>query len=148
VGGIVSTCCAIKSGIVERDERDTGERMILNFGHTFGHAAEALGGFAAHNHGEAVAMGMVVAAAVGEDVGITRPGCREKLQAMLASHGLPCGCPYPTGEMMGHMRLDKKGGADGVKAVLLTNIGEATVHKLTFPALRDAMERTETRWRI
>jgi 3-dehydroquinate synthase len=148
VGGIVSTCCAIKSGIVERDERDTGERMILNFGHTFGHAAETLGGFAAHNHGEAVAMGMVVAAAVGEILGITQPGCREKLQAMLASHRLPCGCPYPTGELMEHIQLDKKSGSDGVKAVLLTDIGEATVHKLKFPALRDTMERTETLWRI
>jgi 3-dehydroquinate synthase len=148
VGEIITTCCTIKSGIVERDEFDTGERMILNFGHTFGHAAEALGGFSAHNHGEAVAMGMVVAAAVGEDLGITRSGCREKLQAMLASHGLPSGCPYPTGEMMGHMKLDKKGGVDGVKAVLLCDIGKATVHKLTFPALRDAMERTEILWRI
>jgi 3-dehydroquinate synthase len=148
VSEIVSTCCEIKSGIVERDERDTGERMILNFGHTFGHAAEALGGFSAHNHGEAVAMGMVAAAAVGEDLGITRPGCKEKLRAMLTAHGLPGGCPYPTGEMMGHMKLDKKGGIDGVKVVLLTDIGEAIVHRLTYPALRDTMERTESLWRI
>jgi 3-dehydroquinate synthase len=146
IGEVVSTCCAIKSGIVERDERDTGERMILNFGHTFGHAAEALGGFAAHNHGEAVAMGMVVAAAVGEDLGITRPGCVKELTAMLAAHGLPCGCPYPTAAMMGHMQLDKKGDSDGVKAILLTDIGQAIVHRLTFPALRDAMERTESIW--
>lgn len=75
---IIFECCDIKRGVVEADELDRGLRMLLNFGHTFGHAIEALGGFKKYIHGEGVAIGMGMAAKAGETAGFTEAGVFEK----------------------------------------------------------------------
>ncbi|MDR1192927.1 MAG: 3-phosphoshikimate 1-carboxyvinyltransferase [Peptococcaceae bacterium] len=123
---VIGECCRIKSGIVERDERDTGERALLNFGHTFGHAAERLGDYSRHNHGEAVAIGMVLAAALGEKTGVTAAGTAAALRDLLELYGLDTRCPYTAGELLPLLALDKKSAGAGVRLVLLREIGAAT----------------------
>jgi 3-dehydroquinate synthase len=121
----VAECCAIKAGIVERDEFDTGERMLLNFGHSFGHAIEKLGGFHRYNHGEAVAMGMVLAAEAGEGLGLTASGSAAGLRGLLSFHGLETDCPYAPAELSAQMGLDKKNSGAAVRLILLATLGEA-----------------------
>ncbi|MDR1572882.1 MAG: 3-dehydroquinate synthase [Clostridiales Family XIII bacterium] len=132
---VVAACCAIKAGVVERDERDTGERMLLNFGHSFGHAIEKLGDFRRYNHGEAVAMGMTLAAETGEGLGLTAPGSAETLRSVLAAHGLETSCPYALAELLPQMKLDKKNSAGALRLVLLREIGEAFVQSFAADAL-------------
>jgi 3-dehydroquinate synthase len=132
----VGECCAIKAGIVERDAFDTGERMLLNFGHSFGHAIEKLGGFYRYNHGEAVAMGMVLAAEAGERAGLTAPGGAETLRKALAAQGLETECPYAPAELLPHMTLDKKNSGDALRLVLLCAPGEAFVRSFDADELR------------
>lgn len=124
---IVHTCCAIKAGIVARDERDNGERKLLNFGHTLGHAVETLGGYARFGHGQAVAVGMVLAARMGEKLGFTPAGCADALCQTLARWDLPTESPYPPEALMPHVTLDKKRRGDGVDMVMLRDIGQAEV---------------------
>jgi 3-dehydroquinate synthase len=121
----VAECCAIKAGIVERDEFDTGERMLLNFGHSFGHVIEKLGGFHRYNHGEAVAMGMALAAEFGERLGLTEPESVAELRELLSFHGLETDCPYAPAELSAHMELDKKNRGAAVRLILLATLGEA-----------------------
>jgi 3-dehydroquinate synthase len=134
--GAVGACCEIKAGIVERDERDAGERMLLNFGHSFGHAIEKLGDFHRHTHGEAVAMGMIIAAETGEGLGLTAPGSAAALRTVLTAHGLETRCPYALADLLPLMALDKKNSGGRVRLVLLKEIGEAFVRPFDADALR------------
>jgi 3-dehydroquinate synthase len=138
---VIRQCCRIKSEIVERDERDTGERMLLNFGHTFGHAIEKLGGYTRHNHGEAVAMGMVLALAAGEQTGVTAPGRADELQTLLRLHHLDPHCPYPFRALLPIMALDKKNEDRGIRLVLLKDFGEAFVHTISEDTLNHVLGR-------
>jgi 3-dehydroquinate synthase len=136
LSGIISLCCRIKSDIVQADEFDTGERMLLNFGHTLGHAVEKLGGFKRYNHGEAVAIGMRLAAEAGEKAGLTPPGCARALRELLAIHGLDTACPYPPDAVLPQLALDKKSENDGVRLVLLSGIGAAFTRAFAFDELK------------
>ena len=124
---LVEACCTLKSATVLADERDTGRRMLLNFGHTFGHAVEKLGSFAQYNHGEAVAIGMVLAAAAGEWTGVTAPCCKARIEMVLSAHGLPTSCPFSASDMLRSMVHDKKAHGGGVDLILLEDIGKARV---------------------
>jgi 3-dehydroquinate synthase len=99
--------------------------MLLNFGHSFGHAIERLGGFHRYNHGEAVAMGMVLAAEAGERMGLTARGSAAELRGLLSFHGLDTDCPYSPAELSAHMELDKKNSGGVVRLILLTALGDA-----------------------
>jgi 3-dehydroquinate synthase len=122
---VLERCVRIKIGLVAQDERDTGERMILNFGHTVGHAIEKVTGYQVYSHGEAVAIGMVMAAAVGEYLGETEPGCRERITQVLQSHQLPVRTDLPAGDVIAAIRSDKKQLAGRIHYVLLRRPGEA-----------------------
>ena len=122
---MIACCCRLKRDVVQEDEQDTGRRMLLNFGHTFGHAVEKLGGFSQYNHGEAVAVGMMVAAAYGEWIGFTQTGCMNRLQEALRTWQLQTDCPYDANEMLLAMEQDKKVRDGGVDLILLKNIGHA-----------------------
>lgn len=143
---IIARCCRIKAEIVCRDELDNGERALLNFGHTFGHAAEKLGGFERYTHGEAVALGMVMAASVGERMGVTALGSAERIRLLLQGLGLETACPYTTAELLPPMRSDKKGIGDGVNLVLLKKIGEALTVTVGFEELGELMREAEHEW--
>jgi 3-dehydroquinate synthase len=86
---IVTRCCEIKAGVVSRDERETGERAILNYGHTIGHALETAAGYGVLTHGEAISIGMEGAARLGIAAGVTPPDILDRQRELLTAFGLP-----------------------------------------------------------
>ena len=145
---IIEQCCVIKAGIVERDERDTGERMLLNFGHTFGHAIEKKYDYERYNHGEAVAIGMAIAAVIGEIAGVTQAGTAGFLQKVMEPIGLDTRLPCPVTELLPYIENDKKSGGDGVSMVLLRTIGDALTHKMSFAEIGAAARKADEQWAI
>jgi len=121
-------CCEIKADVVAEDERETGKRALLNLGHTFGHALEAIGGYGQWLHGEAVAIGMSMAARVSHHLGmITLADC-DRIDALLRRAGLPVRAPdVDPDELLAAMRFDKKKGSGGLRVIVLARIGEAVI---------------------
>lgn len=131
---VVRRGVAVKARIVAADERETGERALLNYGHTVGHAIETLAGYGTYLHGEAVALGMVFAARLGERMGISADGLSLRTVAVLAGLGLPTGgLRLEPGAVWEVLARDKKArraeGQDGpgVRFVLCRRPGEALV---------------------
>lgn len=122
---VVTRSIEIKAQIVAQDERETGVRAVLNFGHTIGHAIEATTRFAVL-HGEAVGIGMICEARLGERLGITAAGTAERLRRALAAYGLPTALPNgPTAsDLLAAMQVDKKARAGAVRFALPQAIGE------------------------
>ncbi|KAF1703496.1 3-dehydroquinate synthase [Pseudoxanthomonas kaohsiungensis] len=130
----IARSCGHKAAIVERDPLERGERALLNLGHTFGHAIEAEQGYAgadrdALNHGEAVAVGMVLAARLSAMLGMAPESDTERLRSLLRAYGLPVDVPpgLAPAELLGRMRLDKKNLAGRLRLVLWRGIGKAEV---------------------
>ena len=131
----IARSCAHKAAIVERDPFERGERALLNFGHTFGHAIEAeqaagSGGYGhGLNHGEAVAVGMVLAARLSTLLGLADAADGERLRALLARFGLPTTLPpdLDPAALVARMRLDKKAQGSGLRFVLWNGAGKARV---------------------
>ncbi|MEG1548468.1 MAG: 3-dehydroquinate synthase [Clostridia bacterium] len=121
---LIYAACDIKRRYVERDELDMGERHMLNFGHTLGHAMERAGGFAI-THGEAVAIGMVYAARLGEMLDVTQEGTEKKLIMVLEALGLPTRFEGDMNEVYNNLAFDKKADGSSIDAVLLRHIGSA-----------------------
>lgn len=138
---IVPRCLEIKSGIVERDEKDLGERMLLNFGHTIGHAVEKCMDFTGISHGEAVACGMTGAAKLGEMIGETKPGTYDRIQKAAAAHGLPTQLPVPIKDIIRAMAVDKKRLNGKQNFILLKDIGEAFIRPFESEELACLVER-------
>jgi 3-dehydroquinate synthase len=136
---VIHECCRIKSEIVARDERDFGERMLLNFGHTFGHAIEKETAFLRYRHGEAVAFGMTLAAAVGERMGLTEPGAANILRRALNARGLDADYSGNATALLSSLATDKKSLGDGVQMVFLRRVGEAFVRRATPSELEAAL---------
>ncbi len=125
----VARSVANKAEVVVADEREAGERALLNFGHTFGHALETATGYQRYRHGEAVAIGMCLAARLSEMLGIAPVGTRDRLQAVLRRLGLATDLPpeLDPEALLDLMRLDKKNAADQIRLVLLHELGQAVV---------------------
>lgn len=120
----------IKSGVVERDERESGERMLLNFGHTLGHAIEKCCNFTKYAHGEAVGIGMLMMARAGEAAGLTQSGTADRIEAVLKNCGMPTSCEFTAEEICDAAMLDKKRRGDSMNIVLLKSIGDSFVYKI------------------
>jgi 3-dehydroquinate synthase len=118
---------AHKAAIVARDERESGERALLNFGHTFAHAFETATGYEQLRHGEAVAIGMVCAARLSSRLGMAPAADAARLAASLARFGLPTEPPagLDPAALLGLMRLDKKARGSGLRFVLWRGVGRA-----------------------
>ena len=124
----VRRSCEIKAEVVGADERESGERAILNFGHTFGHAIEAGLGYGTWLHGEAVACGMVLAAHLSADLGLVPLAYAERLRSLLARAGLPTRAPaLAPAKWLELMRLDKKAEAGEIRFVLVEHPGRAVL---------------------
>jgi 3-dehydroquinate synthase len=124
---IVRRGVAVKARIVAADERESGERALLNYGHTVGHAIEALAGYRTYRHGEAVSLGMVFAARLGERLGITEAGLAERTVALLQGIGLPTGgLRVDPARVWDLLARDKKA-RGGVRFVLCCRPGVAMV---------------------
>ena len=119
--------CQVKAEIVGRDEREQGDRALLNLGHTFGHAIESATGYVEWLHGEAVATGMLIAADMSRRMGHLAAADVDRLRRLLARAGLPVAAPrIGANGALGYMRIDKKVKAGRVRLVLLERIGHAT----------------------
>lgn len=131
---IVAWCCQSKAEIVESDERETtGRRAILNYGHTYGHAIEAVFGYGEYLHGEAISIGMTCAARLALRLGITDAGLFQRQTAWLTAVGLPTICPAERhAELIAAMKHDKKVAGGRLKLMLPTRIG--SVEQFAAPA--------------
>ena len=125
----IARSCTHKAAIVARDPREQGERALLNFGHTFAHAIEADCGYGGDgpNHGEAVAIGMVLAARLSAVLGLAPASDAARLEDLLRKFGLPVALPAGTdpAALLARMRLDKKALAGGLRLVLWDRAGAA-----------------------
>jgi 3-dehydroquinate synthase len=123
---VVRRSCELKAEVVAADERESGARALLNFGHTFGHAIESGAGYGVWLHGEAVAAGMVMAAELSVRAGLARPALVQRLRALVARAGLPTQGPRLAPERyLELMAVDKKASAGRVRFVLLQSEGSA-----------------------
>lgn len=125
----IATSCAHKAAIVARDETEQGERMLLNFGHTFGHAIETEQGYGGLLHGEAISVGMVLAARLSADLSRAPWSDTARLAALLSRLELPVELPpgLSGGALLARMRLDKKAVSGAVRLILWTGLGQAEV---------------------
>jgi len=131
----VKRCCELKARIVAADEREAGERALLNFGHTFGHAIEAATGYGAWLHGEAIAAGMVMAAELSMLTGHLKKNEVARVRELLGRAGLPVAGPALAPErLMELMALDKKAAKGRTRFVLLESIGRARLRADIEPA--------------
>lgn len=125
----VRRSCEIKAEIVALDERETGLRALLNLGHTFGHAIETAMGYGAWLHGEAVAVGMVMAADLSHRLGFLGKDDVGRVVAVLKRTGLPVAVSGITGpRFIELMSVDKKAAAGRIRFVLLDGLGSAVIH--------------------
>ena len=126
VASVVARCCELKAEVVSEDEREeTGLRAVLNFGHTIGHAIEAVAGYGGpFQHGEAVAAGMVAESRLAERLGWIDPGLTDRLRHLLRLLGLPTDAPgLDRGALLDAMTLDKKNRGGRIRFVLPRRLG-------------------------
>ena len=135
-GELVAEAASVKAGIVSRDELESGERRKLNLGHTFAHAIEYCsnsglqGDHACISHGEAVSMGLSLAARLSEAAGVARKGLSERIDRCLDICGLPKRCPYPMEMLEEAMTKDKKAEAGKVHFILIEDVGNVVEKKM------------------
>jgi 3-dehydroquinate synthase len=127
---IVARCCRLKADVVERDEREeTGLRIVLNYGHTFAHAFEAVAGYGSWLHGEAVAVGMVCASHLAERRGLIAHELTARQEQLLRRFGLPIRPErWPVPELLAVMRTDKKALGGRLRFVLPRRLGEVACY--------------------
>ena len=124
---IVSRSIELKADIVERDERESGDRMLLNYGHTVGHALEASAGYGSLLHGEAVAVGMQAAAFIAQRMGMLGDDAVHRQTDLLRTLNLPLCWPRSVEDIRGRLVLDKKRAGSRQRWVLAERVGSARV---------------------
>jgi 3-dehydroquinate synthase len=124
---VIHDCCQIKAEVVAADEHETGIRAILNFGHTFGHAIEAAGGFSTYTHGEAVAIGMIWATNLSVRMGLCAPELLERLTRLLRTLGLPTALEEPLDGIRDALLMDKKAVAGRLRFILAEGLGRVSI---------------------
>ena len=143
---IIETSCAIKARVVERDEQEARYRMVLNYGHTLGHAIEALTGYTRYKHGEAVAIGMVYAARLSRHLGYCPPETVQRIETLISRFGLPTGWPdFPEEDYINTMRLDKKAHDEAIRFILVKDIGTVAIVDEVAPDALARVLRTRDR---
>jgi len=132
IESVIATCCQIKQQVVEEDEKDTGVRMTLNFGHTIGHAIENYFNYETYTHGEAVAIGMAHITHRSEALGITAPGTAHNLIELIKKYGLPItSTEYNRQALLESITLDKKNSNNGLNIILLSAMGKTIIKKIS-----------------
>ena len=141
---IISRCVAYKAGVVERDEKEQGERKLLNLGHTVGHAIEKCSGFTV-THGHAVAAGLVIMTRAAENLGWLTEEAKEALEAeriesAIESLGLPASTEYPPEALAQAALSDKKRAGDSITIVAPSKIGRCELKKIPVTELQSIIE--------
>lgn len=126
---IIHNCCKIKKEVVEKDEKDTGERMLLNFGHTIGHAIEKYYKYNKYTHGEAVAIGMYEITKISEASFETEKGTADIIKNILIKYNLPYKLDINLNEIKETISLDKKNINNKLNLIFLNKIGESKIVK-------------------
>jgi 3-dehydroquinate synthase len=142
---VIKRSCEIKAAVVGVDERETGLRAILNFGHTFGHAIEAGLGYGVWLHGEAVGCGMVMAADLSCRLGLVSEEVAIRLKQLITRAGLPISGPKLSAtdnakRYLELMRIDKKSEAGEIRFVVLNGRGQASVQSAADSIVRDVVD--------
>ncbi len=127
IDDVIFRCCQLKKLVVEEDEQDLCRRMILNLGHTFGHAIEKKYNFVKYTHGEAVAAGMVMAAEYGEKTDITKPGTADRIRNLVTSFNLPEKVDIDAESLKSAISVDKKGKGNMVSLIIPEKIGKVII---------------------
>lgn len=131
IESIISICCQIKQQYVEEDEKDTGSRMTLNFGHTIGHAIENFFHYETYTHGEAISIGMARITEQSEALGITEPGTAKRLIDLIKKFQLPVtATEYNHQALLESITLDKKVAQQHLNIILLAGIGKPFIKKI------------------
>lgn len=125
---IIARCVDIKRIVVEADQFDTGERMLLNFGHTLAHTIEQYYNYERESHGEAVGIGMYQITRMSEEKGLTISGCSDQIKKALDIYGLPSSCGLPVADLTKAITLDKKNLNGNLNVILLKEIGDSYVY--------------------
>ncbi|HZO87886.1 MAG TPA: 3-dehydroquinate synthase [Chthonomonadaceae bacterium] len=140
----IARSCEIKAEVVTQDETEQGLRAILNFGHTVGHALEAVTGYRRYKHGEAIAIGMVSACLIGEDLGLTPPDVTQEIARALHTARLPVAFPadVEAEAILAAAQRDKKAQEGELRFVLARRLGEVALMDAVPPdAVRAALVR-------
>lgn len=137
---IICRCIEIKAEVVSEDEKDSGLRQILNFGHTAAHGIEKLSDYTV-SHGSAVSMGMVIAAKAAEQYGICDGGVAERIKALCEKCGLPTACKYTADELSRVAMSDKKRSGDSINFVFPSKIGACLREKMSVDRIREVFEK-------
>ncbi len=153
-GRLVAEAAGVKAGVVTRDEFESGERRKLNLGHTFAHAIEFVANSHAASaapdsgksaseisHGEAVAIGMAMAARLSVGLGLATEQTESDVLKALRTCGLPTECPFPLSSMLDAMKKDKKAEGGSIHFVLIRSIGDVIVRDLTVSQAADILQR-------
>jgi 3-dehydroquinate synthase len=138
---IISICVEEKCRIVEADEKESGERKKLNFGHTFAHAFEKNTGIP---HGEAVGIGMVLAAGISAKLGLIGRQDVDRLRELIEKYQLPVNHPNGFEDVFEVMKRDKKRDGDSIGLILLDRIGEAVIRNIELATLKNWIDDLHT----
>jgi 3-dehydroquinate synthase len=141
---LVRRSVAVKSAVVADDVHESGQRAHLNFGHTYAHALETLTGYDRFLHGEAVAIGMLVALRIGEAMGLHGPVLRERTTPLLEGLGLPVSAPALDRQGLWEVMARDKKADDGVRFVLLEGLGQPTLRQPDRATVETAIAAVET----
>lgn len=128
---VIHKCCDIKRQVVENDEKDKGERMLLNFGHTLGHAIEQYYNYTKYSHGEGVAIGMYEISKISEEKGLTKKGTSQRIKDILVKYNLPYELDVNIEETLEAINLDKKKLGNDLNVIILNEIGSSEIYKTT-----------------
>lgn len=129
---IITECVSIKRQVVENDEKEHGERALLNFGHTCGHAIEKLYNYETVSHGEAVGIGMVMITRASEKLGITEKGTTDRIIKVLEKNNLKTYDSHSDKEIISAMSADKKRTKTGIKFVMIDKIGSSFINPIKY----------------
>lgn len=145
IGDIIQRCCEIKRNVVESDEKDRSERMLLNFGHTLGHAIEAYYNYEKYTHGQAISIGMVEINRIAEDKGLSPEGSTAQIIQLLKQNQLPTRLDRPEDyeEILPLISRDKKNINNQLTVILLERVGGAVRHKTSAQFFASLLRQTE-----
>jgi 3-dehydroquinate synthase len=138
---IIYRCCSIKNIFVQKDEMDRGERQMLNFGHTIGHAIERYYDYEKYTHGEAISLGMLQITKKSEELKLTERGSFDTLKRLLEICKLPTDMPQmDISKLISIIAHDKKSSDNHIKLILLRSIGNSYIHQIPKDNLKSFIE--------
>jgi 3-dehydroquinate synthase len=139
LAALIEKNIAIKAGVVLNDEFEKGERKLLNFGHTIGHAIENIYQLP---HGHAISIGMVMACTISEEINGFTSAFKERVVALLQQYGLPVRIDFDKEKVMDLLLMDKKRINDTVNFILLNEIGSAVISPIGITQLKDIIDQS------